>query len=225
MKHHADDLFHTPVDQAQIDFENEGGETYICGNPPYKGSKWQNIEQKEDLARAWAKHPHLAKTTDFVSGWMARYLDYASSVPDAVAAFVTTNSLCQGQQASEFWPAVFSRGVEIRFAHTAFKWSNLASHNAGVTVIIIGLAKSSSVAKRIYQNDSVRECSVISPYLIPNQSGVIKTQQEPIGPQATMLFGKYASRWRPPLSNNRGCGPPPLRPVSCQIREGIHWCR
>ncbi len=49
VKHHADDLFHTPLDQAQIDFENEGGETYICGNPPYLGSKWQTDEQKADL--------------------------------------------------------------------------------------------------------------------------------------------------------------------------------
>ena len=70
VKLQADDLFGTPLDQAQIDFENEGGETYICGNPPYKGSKWQNEEQKADLANAWAKFPHLAKTTDFVSGWV-----------------------------------------------------------------------------------------------------------------------------------------------------------
>ncbi len=49
VKHHADDLFHTPLDQAQIDFENEGGETYICGNPPYLGSTWQTAEQKVDL--------------------------------------------------------------------------------------------------------------------------------------------------------------------------------
>src|SRR5258707_5505320 len=49
VRHHADDLFHTPLDQAQIDFENEGGETYICGNPPYRGSQWQTDEQKSDL--------------------------------------------------------------------------------------------------------------------------------------------------------------------------------
>src|SRR5580692_8600266 len=50
IKHHADDLFHSPLDQAQIDFENEGSETYICGNPPYKGSQWQTEEHKADLA-------------------------------------------------------------------------------------------------------------------------------------------------------------------------------
>ncbi len=61
----ADDLFGTPFDQAQIDFENAGGETYICGNPPYRGSKWQTDEQKANLVNAWAKHPKLAKTTCF----------------------------------------------------------------------------------------------------------------------------------------------------------------
>lgn len=127
VKVRADDLFGTPLDQAQIEFGNEGGETYICGNPPYKGSKWQSPDQKADLAQAWRNHPHLTKTTDFVSGWVARYLDYADKVPEATAAFVTTNSVCQGQQASEIWPTVFARGIEIRFAHLPFKWSNLAS--------------------------------------------------------------------------------------------------
>jgi hypothetical protein len=190
VKHHADDLFHTPLDQPQIDFENEGGETYICGNPPYKGSKWQNDEQKADIANAWSKFPHLAKTTDFVSGWIARYLDFAKQVPDAVAAFVATNSVCQGQQASEIWPVVYQRGIEICFAHTPFKWSNLASHNAGVTVIIIGLGRQSNKPKRLYGDANlVRQCSVIGPYLVPDRADVVQKANKPIGPQSTMLFG------------------------------------
>ncbi len=189
VKHHADDLFHSPIDQAEIDFENEGGETYICGNPPYRGSKWQSPEQKEDMRTAWAKHSKLAKTTDFVAGWIAKYLDYAQAVPNAVAAFVTTNSLCQGQQASEIWPIVFEQGVEIRFAHLPFKWSNLASHNAGVTVIIIGLAKASADSKSLYDGEMLRECGEIGPYLVPNQISAITKANEPIGPQAKMLFG------------------------------------
>ena len=121
----ANDLFETPLDQAEIDFENEGGETYICSNPPYRGSKWQSNEQKADLGVAWSKHPKLTKTTDYVSGWIARYLEYVKAVPNAVAALVTTNSVCQGQQASDIWPVVFPDGVEIRFAHLPFKWRNL----------------------------------------------------------------------------------------------------
>src|SRR5665213_3567044 len=67
VKLQANDLFSTPLDQAEIDFDNVGGETYICGNPPYLGSTWQTDQQKEDLANAWAKHPKLAKTVDFVT--------------------------------------------------------------------------------------------------------------------------------------------------------------
>ena len=189
VKNRADDLFETPMDQAEIDFENEGGETYICSNPPYKGSKWQTPEQKAQLKQAWIRFPHLAKTTDYVSGWIARYFDYVASVPEAVASFVTTNSLCQGQQASEIWPAAFAEGLEIRFAHLPFKWSNLASHNAGVTVIIIGLGRKLPTRKKLFDGDLVRECTVIGPYLVPNSSEVIEKTNEPLGQVSKMLFG------------------------------------
>ena len=189
VKHHTDDLLHTPLDQAQIDFENEGGETYICGNPPYKGSKWQTPEQKSDLGHVWSHKPSLAKTTDYVTGWVARYLDFAKSVPEAIAAFVTTNSICQGQQASDVWPFVFERGVDISFAHVPFKWSNLATYNAGVTVIIIGLGPKSSSGKKLFDGDLAQECTVIGPYLVPNQSEVVTKAADPIGEQSKMLFG------------------------------------
>ncbi|MCK9990947.1 MAG: hypothetical protein RugAbin2_01961, partial [Rugosibacter sp.] len=185
----ADDLFGTPLDQSEIDFENEGGETYICGNPPYRGSKWQTDEQKDDLANAWSKHPKLAKTTDFVTGWFARFFDYADKDPGAVSGFVATNSVCQGQQASDIWPTAFERGCEIRFAHTSFKWANLASKNAGVTVVVLGLGKNSSKPKKLYQDEVVKQCSAIGPYLVPDSLAYVQKASEPIGEQSTMLFG------------------------------------
>lgn len=185
----SDDLFNKPQDQSEIDFENEGGETYICGNPPYRGSKWQTDEQKSDMAAAWAKHPKLAKTTDFVTGWFARFFDYADYEPNAVCAFVATNSVCQGQQAIDIWPAAFERGCEIRFAHTSFKWANLASSNAGVTVVVVGLGKKTGSPKRLYQDDLVKECAVIGPYLVPDSLAYVQKATRPIGEQSIMLFG------------------------------------
>lgn len=185
----ADDLFGTPLEQAEIDFKNDGGETFICGNPPYKGSKWQTEEQKADLASAWVKHPKLAKTTDLVTGWFARFFDYADQEPNAVAAFVATNSVCQGQQAIDVWPAAFERGCEIRFAHTSFKWANLASHNAGVTVVIVGLGKKSNAPKLLCEGDLVKQCSAIGPYLVPDSLAYVEKANQPIGEQAPMLFG------------------------------------
>lgn len=189
VKVQGDDLFSTPLQQAEIDFENEGGETYICGNPPYKGSKWQTDEQKADLASAWSRHPKLAKTTDFVTGWFARFFDYCDHVPNAVSAFVATNSVCQGQQATEVWPVAFEHGCEIRFAYTSFKWANLASHNAGVTVVIIGLGKKSNVLKKVFQDDVVKKCSAIGPYLVPESLTYVTKSNVPIGEQSVMLFG------------------------------------
>lgn len=189
VKLQSDDLFGSPLDQAEIDFENEGGETFICGNPPYKGSKWQTDQQKYDLSNAWMRHPKLAKTTDFVSGWIARYLDYVKSVPNAVVALVTTNSICQGQQATEIWPVVAKEGVEICFAHLPFKWSNLAAQNAGVTVIILGLSREGPTKKTLFDGQQVKECRVIGPYLVPDMETVVQKAQEPVGEQARMLFG------------------------------------
>lgn len=185
----GDDLFSTPLDQSEIDFENAGGETYICGNPPYRGSKWQTPEQKSSLANAWAKHATLAKTTDFVTGWFARFFDYAAQVPDAVAAFVATNSVCQGQQAIDIWPVAFKRGFEIRFAHTSFRWANLASHNAGVTVVILGIGKATSQPKYLYGGDTVKQCAVIGPYLVPDSAAYVQKSTSPCGELGEMLFG------------------------------------
>ena len=189
VKLRSDDLFETPLDQAEIDFANEGGETYICGNPPYRGSKWQTDDQKADLANAWIMHKKLAKTTDFVTGWFARFFDYVDHVPDAVSAFVATNSVCQGEQASNVWPVAFERGCEIRFAHTSFKWANLAAHNAGVTVVVLGLGKKASAPKKLFQEEMAKSCSAIGPYLIPDSLAYVEKANEPISEQSIMLFG------------------------------------
>lgn len=185
----ANDLFETPLDQPKIEFKNEGGETYICGNPPYRGSKWQTEAQKTDLALAWAKNSSLAKSTDFVTGWFARFFDYFAYEPSVVSAFVATNSVCQGQHATEVWPVAFSQGCEIRFAHTSFKWSNLANQNAGVTVVIVGLGNVSQYPKRIYQDGLVKLCKEIGPYLVPDSQIYVKKSSKPISIQSPMVFG------------------------------------
>ena len=189
VQHRADDLFFEAKEEHQIDFENEGGETYICGNPPYRGSKWQTAEQKADLAEAWKKFPKLSKITDFVTGWVACFLEYFKQVPTSSASFVSTNSVCQGQQASEVWPVVFNQGLEIKSAHASFKWSNLASHNAGVSVVILHVGKKSSGKKKLFENGMAKECDSIGPYLIPNMNFVVTKAKEPLSALPKMLFG------------------------------------
>lgn len=189
----GDDLFSTPLDQAQIDFENVGGETYICGNPPYKGSQTQTKDQKSDLAHVFDPYGVPPKQIDYVGGWFIKAAAYSQHTL-AESAFVSTNSICQGRIVPILWPKIFEMGSVIRFAHTSFKWANLASHNAGVTVAIVGLSRSKGT-KRILFDESddgkttVREADNITPYLTIGENVIVKSQRKSISGLCDMSFG------------------------------------
>ena len=179
-----DDLFKSAKEQSEIDFENEGGETYICGNPPYLGSTWQSKEQKEDLKSIFDGRAKNWKSLDYVAGWFLKAADYLTHT-DGTAAFVSTNSICQGQQVPILWPIIFATGNEIVFAHTSFKWANLASQNAGVTTVIVGLSQSYQGDKTLMEiagKNEVRERSVenINAYLVASKSVLINKHSKPI---------------------------------------------
>ena len=170
---HGDDLFKTPLDQPQIDFDNEGGETYICGNPPYLGSKRQGKEQKSDLNHVFCGYTTAWRPLDYAAGWFMKAAEYGKHATSATA-FVATNSICQGQQVSILWPAIAKTGHEIHFAHTSLKWTNLASNNAGVTVIIVGISRASKNKKRLFSLDKCkrkieRKVDNINFYLVPGK--------------------------------------------------------
>lgn len=189
----SDDLFSTPLDQAQIDFENEGGETYICGNPPYLGNKLQSEQQKTDLEAVFGGRLEGWKSLDYVAGWLMKAADYGSRTR-AASAFVSTNSVCQGQQVPIIWPTILATGHEISFAHTSFKWSNLASNNAGVIVIILGLTNERGVRKRLYYSDGdgnvvEKQCDNINPYLVNGPNLVVESERRPLNGLPQMLFG------------------------------------
>lgn len=188
VKLHADDLFDTPLVQLEIDFENEGGETYICGNPPYKGSKKREKKLTEELGVVLAPLQSKWKDNDYVSGWFVKAAQYISMVP-AKAGLVTTNSISQGQQVDLIWPLLFSYGVEIGWAHTSFKWSNLATNKATVTVVIIGLQPKSQGEKTLYYEDTKKCCYVISPYLVESDIVSIKPSTRPLFQKPNMKLG------------------------------------
>ncbi len=113
---------------------------------------------------------------------------------NATAAFVSTNSICQGQQVPILWPLIFDTGHEIVFAHISFKWANLASHNAGVTVIIVGISNHSCGAKRIFSiaddgTPTLREVDKISAYLVPGNNIIVKKSSTPLNNLSEMSFG------------------------------------
>ncbi|MCE1176476.1 MAG: lactate dehydrogenase [Burkholderiales bacterium] len=193
--------------QAQIDFENEGGETYICGNPPYLGSTWQSAEQKDDLKAIFDHRCKSWKSLDYVAGWFMKAADYGTHT-HTVAAFVSTNSICQGQQVPILWPLIFGTGHEITFAHTSFKWANLASHNAGVTVVIVGISIQPDTKRYLYSDEKItydggfsfdgglkydgttrKETSYINAYLVSAENVVIEKRSKPFGELANMPKG------------------------------------
>ena len=128
VKVQAHNLCEAPLNQAKVCFENEGGETYICGNPPYLGSRDQQGEQKADLQLLFEGRIKNWKSLDYVAGWFIKAADYCAST-SSVAAFVSTNSICQGLQVPVLWPEIFAGGCQIEFAHTSFRWANLVSRS------------------------------------------------------------------------------------------------
>jgi hypothetical protein len=192
-KYLADDLFESELGQPQIDFENEDGETYICGNPPFKGSRKQKVQDKNDLQRVFSQHSSKWKNVDYVGAWLFKAALYNDSC-DAPFAFVTTNSICQGQQVPITWALLEDRGFKIRFAHTSFTWSNLAANKAGVTVVIVGVDRIANKRRWIFSGDNRRLVSNVNPYLTEHNIHFVSAVKKPIFNEVPMLYGVYYSK-------------------------------
>jgi hypothetical protein len=187
----ADDLFAVPLNQAEIDFKNEGGEMYICGNPPYKGRNKQSDFEKDDTTFVFSNYPGSFASLDYVANWMIKAADFCKATNGA-AGLVTTNSICQGEQVALLWPLVFNFGMRISFAHESFNWSNLASNKAGVTVVIIGISDGKSGPALLFSENEARQVDVIGPYLVPNSNVVVTARTTPISDIGMMYLGNMA---------------------------------
>ena len=189
----SDDLFGTPLDQTEMDFANEGGETYICGNPPYLGSTWQTDEQKADLQAIFAKHTKNWRSLDYVAGWFMKAADYGTKT-NAAAAFVSTNSICQGSQVPILWPLIFASGQHIAFAYTSFKWANLASYNAGVTVVIVAITNQAGRMRWLFSvaDDGAtleKQVDFINAYLVGGLDAIVSPIAKPNDGRGLMEWG------------------------------------
>lgn len=185
VKVRADDLFETPLDQTEIDFANEGGETYICGNPPYIGDKFQTKEQKEDL-KAFKTGRQDVRAVDYIAGWFWKASDYIRH--GGRFAFVSTNSICQGVQVPLIWPRIFNNGQSIYFAHENFMWGNNASRNAQVTCVIVGVADKQERRKFIFSDTTRKEVANINPYLSAGETVIVERSSEPVS-NVSVMFG------------------------------------
>ena len=166
-------------------------EVYIMGNPPYLGSSMQDEKQKADLSIVCGNLDSY-KNLDYIASWFilgSKYIQNSRSR----CAFVSTNSICQGEQVAMLWKPIFDMGIEISFAHKSFKWSNNAKNKAAVVCVIVGIECESKKRKSLYSEDQHILVDYISPYLIPNVKSIIGRTSTPIANFPYMIRGSMPS--------------------------------
>lgn len=157
---------------------NDGeAEIYLIGNPPYVGSSMQSAEQKAEFASVFGDRP-FSKNLDYISLWFVKGADYVRGTR-AQLAFVTTNSVAQGDHVGLMFPTVLADGIEIGFAYTSFKWENNAKRNAGVTVAVIGLRNVSSAPKYLYSDGLQTSATNINGYLADGSNAIVTRARHP----------------------------------------------
>lgn len=178
----------TRLDWETVCPKNENDEIYILGNPPYLGSSMQNAEQKADMALVFKGFKNY-KNLDYIAAWFAKGSNYIQN-HNAQFAFVSTNSICQGEQVALLWPSIFDKNLEISFAHTSFKWKNNAKANAGVSVVIIGIRNIYNKSKKYIFTDIRKINSLnINPYLSNGHNIIVEKRQKQLSFLPTMTSG------------------------------------
>lgn len=163
-------------------------EIYVIGNPPYLGSRNQEDTQKEDLENLFKSD---YKVLDYICAWFYKGAEYISGYLNIKLAFVSTNSIVQGEQVALFWPKVFGEKIEICFAYQSFVWKNLAKGNAGVTCVIIGLSNPSNKPKKLYTDKQSIIVKKINPYLTEGDNLFITSRSKPLSSFPQMVYGNY----------------------------------
>lgn len=151
------------IDWQEVCPNNGVDEIYLIGNPPYVGSSMQTKEQKAEFNLVFGERK-FSKNLDYISLWFVKGADYIRTTNSRLA-FVTTNSVAQGDHVALMFPHILSGGIEIGFVYTSFKWENNAKYNAGVTVAVIGLRNESGEPKYIFTEGIRKDAKNINAYL------------------------------------------------------------
>ena len=158
--------------------------TYLFGNPPFIGHQWRTREQKDDMARIWGKKGQVNRL-DYVTCWFNKGMHYAARSRSTEIAFVSTNSITQGEQCGILWPVMFAGGLSIRFAHRTFQWNSEARSSAAVHCVIIGMTLAKDGERSIYEYDHMRgdphrsRVTRINGYLIDGPQYAVPARSNP----------------------------------------------
>ncbi len=162
-------------------------EVYIIGNPPYLGARVQDEEQKKDMAIVF-HGINGYNNMDYISCWFIKAKNFIEG-SNSKFAFVTTNSICQGEQVALLWPHIISDKIEINLAYHSFKWTNNAKGNAGVSVIILSMRNTSNEPKYLFTGNIKKEARNINPYLLDAANAIITGRSKPLSKFPEMNFG------------------------------------
>ena len=178
--------------------------SYVMGNPPFVGAKFMDDAQRADTRAVFDGLPN-AGLLDFVAAWYvkaARYLQHAPSplrgegeCPKPRCAFVSTNSITQGEQVGVLWGWLLAQGIKIHFAHRTFSWSNEARGKAAVHCVIVGFGLGEVAEKTIYEYADIKgephalTATNINPYLVDAVDVVLAKRTKPISSCPEMKFG------------------------------------
>lgn len=166
-------------------------EVFVIGNPPYLGYSRQDESQKEDMKIVFSLINNYKKL-DYIACWFYKATKYIQD-KTAKYAFVTTNSITQGEQVALIWPLIINKGQEIDFAHQSFKWTNNAKGNAGVAVVIIGIRNVNSSDKFLYNENLKQSVKNISPYLTNTGNQFVVARNKALSNFPEMIIGSKIS--------------------------------
>ena len=181
-----------PTGRLALEGGGEEWETYICGNPPYRGNAKKSTEEKADLQNLFEGRFSRWGLFDYVTGWLYLAREY-SKLTRTGFAFVSTNTLCQGQHVGSFWKPLCEAGLTINFAVRSFKWSNLAKNEAGVTVVCVGVVPDRR-DRWIYEEGERRRVANINAYLLPMEDVHVEERRTPISEIPKMIKGNYYAK-------------------------------
>lgn len=166
---------------------------YIMGNPPFVGKKYQTKAQKEDMKFVFGEKYNGLGNLDYVTAWYKKSTIYMKETKIS-CAFVSTNSIVQGEQVPLFWKDLINKeNIIINFAHQTFKWNSEAKEKAAVHCVIIGFGYTEKNKKKIYINNSIiRSVKNIHPYLIDMPNIFVENRAKPISADKALIYGSFA---------------------------------
>ena len=177
-------------DALRIDWESvvpKSELNYIMGNPPFVGKKEQSKEQKNEVIEIFGKKVKGVGNLDYVTCWYRKAVDIMKGT-NIHTAFVSTNSICQGEQVPIFWKELLSLGVIINFAHRTFRWDSEASLKAHVHCVIIGFALSKQSKNVLYSSEKMMIVDNINPYLVSAPTIIIENRNKCINKNAPQIY-------------------------------------